>query len=313
MTIYFSRSCAINKNGEASATGGLWYGENDEWNIALRIDSKNPSCQIGELAGVCWAIKREPLHTKLHLIWSSKLVIQGLTTNLPKWEAKGFIRTTHKDISKATAAALWMRTAPTTFQQAKSSGNLRGSKEAYALAKEGTYKETYDEPDLGIEPKFDLTGVQLSELSQALAYEGICKQRTLQYKRGLDMVLDITLMSLLIRYTHIPFYFRFPFAFPTLSIHHYAPPLQHNRTTIALTPSDRFCLFDGHMTYDSHVFTSILSVSNMPPPAVWPIMSSRTAWSGTFYSFAICSHSCLPFIFNLPVFTFQKRTSSPKP
>ena len=45
-----------------------------------------------------------------------------------------------------------MRTAPTTFQQAKSSGNLRGSKEAYALAKEGTYKETYDEPDLSIEP-----------------------------------------------------------------------------------------------------------------------------------------------------------------
>ena len=84
-----------------------------------------------------------------------------------------------------------MRTAPTTFQQAKSSGNLRGSKEAYALAKEGTYKETYDEPDLSIEPKFNLTRAQLSELSQALAYEGICEQRTLKYKRGLDMVLDI--------------------------------------------------------------------------------------------------------------------------
>ena len=75
MTIYFSGSWAINKNGEASATGGLWYGENDERNIALRIDLKNPTHQIGELAGVCWAIKREPLHTKLHLIGSSKLVV----------------------------------------------------------------------------------------------------------------------------------------------------------------------------------------------------------------------------------------------
>ena len=84
-----------------------------------------------------------------------------------------------------------MRTALTIFQQAKSSGNLRGSKEAYALAKEGTYKEAYDEPDLSIEPKFNLTGAQLSELSQALAYEGICKQKTIKYKRGLDMVLDI--------------------------------------------------------------------------------------------------------------------------
>ena len=50
-----------------------------------------------------------------------------------------------------------------------------------------------------------------------------------------------------------------------------------------------------------------LSVSNMPPPVVRPITRSRTAWSGTFYSFTICSHSCLPFVFNLPVFTFQNK------
>ena len=121
------------------------------------------------------------------------------------------------------------------------------------------------------------------------------------------------LMSLLIRYAHIPFYFCFSFTFPTLPIHHYAPLLQRDCTTIALALSDRSRLFDGHMTYDSHVFTSIISVSNVPPPAVQPIMRSRTARSGTFYSFAICSHSCLPFVFNLPVFTFSERTSSPKP
>ena len=120
-------------------------------------------------------------------------------------------------------------------------------------------------------------------------------------------------MSLLIRYAHIPFYFRFSFTFSTLPIHHYAPPLRRDRTTIALASSDQSHLFDGHMTYDSHVFTSILSVSNMPPPAVRPITSSCTAWSGTFYNFALCSHSCFPFIFNLPVFIFQKGTSLLKP
>ena len=60
------------------------------------------------------------------------------------------------------------------------------------------------------------------------------------------------------------------------------------------------------MTYNSHVFTSILSISNMPPPAVRPITRSRTAQSGTFYSFTTCLHSCLPFVFNLPVVTFPK-------
>ena len=130
-------------------------------------------------------------------------------------------------------------------------------------------------------------------------------------------IMSHLLMSLLIRYAHIPSYFCFSFAFPTLPIHHYAPPLRRDhdraRSTIALTLSDRSRLFDGHMTYDSHVFTSILSVSNVPPLAVRPITSSRTAQSGTFYSFAICSHSCLPFIFNLPVFTFHHTTSLPKP
>ena len=121
------------------------------------------------------------------------------------------------------------------------------------------------------------------------------------------------LMSLLIRYANIPFYFCFSFAFSTLSIHHYAPPLWCNHTTIALASSDRSHLFDGHMTYDSHVFTSILSISNVPPPVVQPITSSHTTWSGTFNNFALSSHSCLPFVFNLPVFYLLIRTSSPKP
>ena len=113
------------------------------------------------------------------------------------------------------------------------------------------------------------------------------------------------------------------FAFPSLSLHHWSTTTHlHSdmtardhacaHTTITLAPSDWSYLFDGHMTYDSHVFTSILSVSIMPPPVVWPIMSSRTMWSGTFYNFALCSLSCLPFIFNLPVFYLSKGTSSPK-
>ena len=114
------------------------------------------------------------------------------------------------------------------------------------------------------------------------------------------------------------------FAFPSLSLHHRSTTTHlhsdvttrdraRSRTTIALALSDRSRLFDGHMTYDSHVFTSILSISNVPPPAVWPITRSCTVRSGTYYSFAICSHSCLPFVFNLPVFTFHQRTLLPKP
>ena len=53
------------------------------------------------------------------------------------------------------------------------------------------------------------------------------------YPPSKDMSLTISsvhLMSLLIRYAHIPFYFCFSFTFSTLLIHHYAPPLWHNHT-----------------------------------------------------------------------------------
>ena len=87
----------------------------------------------------------------------------------------------------------------------------------------------------------------------------------------------------------------------------------HAHMTITLTSLDRSRLFDGHMTYDSHVFTSILSISNVPPPAVQPITSSCTTRSGTFYSCALCSLSCFPFAFNLPVFTFHQKSIREEP
>ena len=61
----------------------------------------------------------------------------------------------------------------------------------------------------------------------------------------------------------------------------------HTCMTFILTSSDRSHLFDGHMIYDSHVFTSILSISNVHPPAVQPITSPCTMWSGTYYSFTL--------------------------
>ena len=126
-----------------------------------------------------------------------------------------------------------------------------------------------------------------------------------------------TVMSLLIRYAHIPFYFRFSFTFPTLPIHPCAPPLRRNHTrtrmTIALALSDQSHLFDGHMTYDSHVFTSILSVSNVP--LLRSDQSRGLAPRGQALSIAspyaciLVYHSYLTCLY-LP---FATQTSSPKP
>ena len=52
--------------------------------------------------------------------------------------------------------------------------------------------------------------------------------------------------------------------------------------TLALASSDRSCLFDGHMFYNSLLF-----LYPQCPPTVRPIMSPHTMQSGTFYSYAL--------------------------
>ena len=99
-------------------------------------------------------------------------------------------------------------------------------------------------------------------------------------------------MSILIRYAHIPFYFDFSFTSSTSSIHHHAPLHRHDRTWL------HSHLHDNHtcsirpisLIWWTHVlrftcYISILSIPNVHPPAVQPIMNPCTTWSGTFYNF----------------------------
>ena len=43
------------------------------------------------------------------------------------------------------------------------------------LAKAGAEKELHNKPNLEINPNFNLSGAQLMNMTQALAYRGICK------------------------------------------------------------------------------------------------------------------------------------------
>ena len=110
-----------------------------------------------------------------------------------------------------------------------------------------------------------------------------------------------TLMSLLIRCSHIPFYFHFSFTSSTLLIHHHAPlhwcdhmqlcSRSHNICTWFIGPiSLIWWTHDLWFTW----FTSILSIPNVRPPTVRPITSPHTARSGTYYSFALDEpYACL--------------------
>ena len=79
------------------------------------------------------------------------------------------------------------------------------------------------------------------------------------------------------------------FTFPLLPLHHWSTTT-HPHTDV--TTCDHTCThFIGPISFIwwIHVsqFTCFISIPNMCPPVVQPIMSPCTAWSGTFYSFAL--------------------------
>ena len=109
------------------------------------------------------------------------------------------------------------------------------------------------------------------------------------------------LMSILIRYSCIPFYFCFSIASSTLLIHHYAPQphlfsLFHYFLYIVNPPLCTLTTHDCTQTHFiglisliwwTHVsrftcFISILSIPDVCPPMVQPITNPRTMWSGTY-------------------------------
>ena len=55
---------------------------------------------------------------------------------------------------------------------------------------------------------------------------------------------------------------------------------------LTFTALDHPCLFDGHMIYDSHVYSSPFSYL-MHPPTAQPITNHCATWPGTYYSFTL--------------------------
>ena len=67
-----------------------------------------------------------------------------------------------------------------------------GHTEAKNLAMEGAAKALYDEPNLKINLNFNLTGAQLTNMTQALTYKGICKTKATPDRHHTTQMLAIT-------------------------------------------------------------------------------------------------------------------------
>lgn len=104
----------------------------------------------------------------------SLFAIDGFTSRLEKMEQNGFIGVAHKDLFKAGISLLRQRGAPTRFIWVKGHSGVHGNEEADALAKSGAELGA-EAPTISLQhdPRFVLSGAQISTLTQSLAYKAI--------------------------------------------------------------------------------------------------------------------------------------------
>ena len=177
---------------ELRSRSSIWYGHHDQRNTHLHTRLIGVSKHHGVIVTAIWALSEEPPFSELIIHTKSKFLIEGILENLKKWEMTGYIDIDYKDLFRTLAAKLKSIGGPTKFLHIDKVSEDACSLNAQNLAQQGTKKDLVDEPDLTIDPHFNLTWAQLSLITQKLAYAGICNHKKVEWRRGTSQMLDIT-------------------------------------------------------------------------------------------------------------------------
>jgi len=189
-TAHTAGACLEDGYDDAQAGSGVWFGPEDPRNAAFKVSGPNQSKQVGQLAAVLYAVQSTPPFAPLHIISSSKYIINCFTKNLTNWEEYGWIKIPNKEIIKPIVSHLRARGAITTFSRTTEPIGLEN---ANSLANEGSHKMVqHDILDWKPAHKFNLSGAQLSVMSQAVAYQGIQEETQPTQRKYTVINLDIT-------------------------------------------------------------------------------------------------------------------------
>jgi len=171
LIIYTDGSCTNNGTADARAGSGIWYGNEDPRNMAIRVPGEKQSNQIAELLAILHATKNTPGNQDLKICSDSRFAIDGLTKYAQNWEAKDWINVRHGDLFKCTTAWMRARTGKTTLKWVKGHSGIEGNEGADRLAAEGAQKEPeQEEIDLRIPADTMVTGASLASTTQSMIY-----------------------------------------------------------------------------------------------------------------------------------------------
>lgn len=170
-TVYTDGGCTNNGDENAIASAGIWFGQNDPRNSAVRLRNNlgKPSNQLGEITGAYIATQKADEAQPLEVKSDSMTVIMATTTQLKKNEDRGWIGVADAHAYQALVANMRERLGPTTLQWVKGHSGIEGNEEADRLATKGLTKEFPDKIEFTIEPPYNITGAKLQTISQLIA------------------------------------------------------------------------------------------------------------------------------------------------
>ncbi|KAH9856134.1 hypothetical protein C2E23DRAFT_810216 [Lenzites betulinus] len=188
--VHTDGSCDRNGAENARAGVGVWFAGDDARNCAARVPGDCQTNQAAEAYACIVAAERTPDYAPLTIITDSMYVYKGLTTHLKGWEDRGWLGVSNSNILKRVAARLRRRSAVTSFKWVKGHSGVLGNEGADRLAARGaTMAPTQLPPLTELDEGFLPRGVNLTTLTQKLAYEAILnwKGRTAREKTRISL------------------------------------------------------------------------------------------------------------------------------
>ncbi|KAF9234528.1 hypothetical protein BU15DRAFT_52534 [Melanogaster broomeanus] len=183
----------INKDGDIIAGGGVWFGDNDERNRAIRVEEHLATHNSGELSVLLLTAQTIPKHHVLNLTTKTERVVEDLTINLDRWDHTGWLEHENRSVMKALVCELRQRSARTYISRWNTSTPREGKKAAERLAVQGIEKDRSDKIATTMREEFNTNGLRLNHGTQRLFYKGILSTQTpARQKRSTIIHLAIT-------------------------------------------------------------------------------------------------------------------------
>lgn len=171
---------------------GIWFGENNVRNKALRLpEGLQQSNNSREAVAILRAARITPPDEPLIIKSNSKLILNSLTKNLRRNKDNRWIGLANQEIIKFLVARLKSRRGPTLLVKVKSHTKIEGNEGADKLADMRAKKLTPDKVDPRAPEGYMLKGAKLASITQTKIYEGMLERKLTSQRRGTAIYLNM--------------------------------------------------------------------------------------------------------------------------